>query len=357
MAGTVPPPTRYARTVDGFDIAYQTLGDGPVDIIRLGAYFSNIEHEWAPGGVPGLIRSLAELGRVILLDGRGTGLSDRLQNGRLPTLEERIDDIRTVMDAVGSQRAVLACFADSGPLGALFGATYPERTRALIFLNASPRTAWAPDFRWGMTDEEFQAELESTLTRWGTREYAVETIRAAAPNRADDAAFIDWWATSMRLAASPRAAADLLRMYYDMDVRDVLPAIHVPTLVLAANPAAEQAAAMAGAIPGAELVRIDSPAPTVMADPAPYLDHIGRFVERLQHDEAELDRVLETVLFTDIIQSTELSAAVGDREWRQTAEAHHRLVRGMLSRWRGREMDTAGDGFFAAFDGPARAIR
>ena len=357
MARTGPPPTRYARTADGFDIAYQTLGDGPVDFIRLGAYFSNIEHEWAPGGVPRLIRSLAELGRVILLDGRGTGLSDRLQNGRLPTLEERIDDIRTVMDAVGSQRAVLACFADSGPLGALFGATYPERTRALVFLNASPRTAWAPDFPWGMTDEAFQAELESTLTRWGTREFAVDTIRQAAPNRVHDEQFIDWWATSMRLSATPRAAADLLRMYYEMDVRDVLPAIHVPTLVLAANPVAEQAAAMASAIPGAELVRIDSPAPTVMADPDPYLEQIGRFAERLEHDEAELDRVLETVLFTDIVGSTDRAAAAGDHAWRRMVEAHHHLVRGMLTRWRGREMDTAGDGFFAAFDGPARAIR
>ena len=358
MSALSVPETRYARTTDGFDIAYQTLGEGDIDVLKLATYFSNIEHDWAPGGrVASVNRALAELGRLIVLDGRGTGLSDRLRDGRLPTLEERIDDIRGVLDAVDSQRTVVVCFADSGPLGVLLAATYPERTRGLILVNANPRSAWAPDYPWGITPEEFDAELQSTLTRWGTREYAAEIVRGIAPDRGDDETMIEWFAKSMRLSASPRAAADLLRMYYEMDVRDVLPAVHVPTLVLASTPVADQAAVMVAAIPGAELVRIDSPAPTAIANPTPYLDAIRQFAERIEHDEADLDRVLETVLFTDIVGSTERAAAAGDHGWRQTVEAHHRLVRGMLARWRGREMDTAGDGFFAAFDGPARAIR
>jgi class 3 adenylate cyclase/pimeloyl-ACP methyl ester carboxylesterase len=351
------PETRYARTTDGLDIAYQTLGSGGVDVLKLAAYFGNIEHNWESRGQAHVNRTLAELGRLIVFDGRGTGLSDRLTDGRLPTLQERIDDIRGVLDAVGSQRTVLTCFADSGPLGILFAATYPERTRALVLINATPRTAWAPDHPWGMTPEQFDAELESTMNRWGTRAYAAEIVAIVTPEHPDDESMIEWFAKSMRLSASPRAAADLLRMYYEMDVRDVLPVIHVPTLVLASTPALEQATAMASAIPGAELEHIDSVAPTAIANPDLYLAEIRRFVHRIEHDEADLDRVLQTVLFTDIVGSTERAAAAGDHAWRQTVEAHHRLVRGMLTRWRGREMDTAGDGFFAAFDGPARAIR
>jgi class 3 adenylate cyclase len=358
MAAIGLPETRYVRTGDGIHIAYQTLGDGPIDILKLGTYFSNLDHDWEPPSPAiRMHRAFAELGRLIVLDGRGTGLSDRLQGGRLPTLEERIDDLRAVLDAVGSRRAVILCFADSGPLGILFAATYPDRAQALVLVNASPRSAWAPDHPWGITPEEYAAELEKVETQWGTREYAIESVREAAPNLAVDPAFIDWWAKSMRLSASPAAAADLLRMYYEMDVRDVLPAVHVPTLVLASDPVLAQASAMASAIPGAELVHIAEAAPTAMAHQEPYLEQIRAFVHRLSDEEADLDRILQTVLFTDIVGSTALAASLGDRAWSQKVQAHHRLVRGMLARWRGREMDTAGDGFFAAFDGPARAIR
>jgi class 3 adenylate cyclase/pimeloyl-ACP methyl ester carboxylesterase len=353
----VIPETRYAKTTDGFHIAYQTLGDGPTDLLQVAVYFSNLEHNWANPIFAGNARSLAELGRLIAFDARGTGLSDPLRGDRLPSLEERIDDLRAVMDAAQSERAVVVAFADAGPLCCFFAATYPGRTKALILNNTAPRVAWAPDYPWGMTAEVFQEELENAETRWGSREYAAEFVRHSTPQRADDDALIDWWATSMRQSASPSTAADLLRMYNEMDVREILPAIHVPTLVLASDPAAEESEAMAGQIPGALFIRIQSPAPVFMADPEPFLAEIRHFVSRVGEEESDLDRVLATVLFTDIVGSTKLVADRGDRAWHDLIERHHAFVRGVIARWRGREIDTAGDGFFAAFDGPARAIR
>lgn len=351
------PETKYAKTADGYHVAYQTLGEGSTDIVPIGKYFSNLDHDWNEPGIARRNRVLAELGRLVLFDGRGTGLSDGVRGDRLPTLEERIDDLRAVMDDADSERAVVVAFADAGALSCLFAATYPGRTKALILNNTGPRTAWAPDYPWGMTPEEFQSELEETETRWGSREYAAEIVRGITPERANDEALIEWWASSMRMSASPSAAVALLRMYHEMDVRDVLPAIHVPTLVLASDPAAEESEAMARQIPGALFTHVRSPAPVVMADPEPFFTEIRRFVSRVGEDESDLDRVLETVLFTDIVGSTELAAERGDRAWHDLIERHHGFVRGVIARWRGREMDTAGDGFFAAFDGPARAIR
>lgn len=351
------PETRYAKTADGVHIAYQTLGEGPIDLVSIGTYFSNLESDWSNPTIARTQRSLAELGRLIRFDSRGTGLSDRLGGDRLPTLEERMDDFRAVLDAAHSERAVLVAFADGGPLGCMFAATHPARTRALILNNTRPRVAWAPDYPWGMTPEEYEAEARDTEFRWGSRDLAAEVVRGTTPDRAGDEDLIEWWARTMRLSASPSAAAALLRMYYAMDVRDVLPAIHVPVLVLASDPAAEESEAMARQIPGAFFRRIDSPAPVVMADPDPFLAEIRAFVSRIGEEEADLDRVLATVLFTDIVASSQLVADRGDHAWRDLIERHHRFVRGVIARWRGREMDTAGDGFFAAFDGPARAIR
>ena len=255
------PETRYAKTADGVHIAYQVLGAGPTDVVTVGAYFSNLEHDWTNPSFAREARALAELGRLIQFDARGTGLSDGLRGDRLPSLEERLDDVIAVMDAVRSERAVMVAFADGGPLCCLFAATHPGRTKALILNNTAPRIAWAPDYPWGMTPEQFDDELESTETRWGSRAYAVEIVQETTPRRANDDALIDWWAASMRLSASPSAAAALLRMFYAMDVREVLPAIHVPTLVLASDPAAEESEAMARRIPGALVTRIHSPAP------------------------------------------------------------------------------------------------
>jgi pimeloyl-ACP methyl ester carboxylesterase len=226
------PETRYATTADGQRLAYQTLGEHPVDVLSMGAYFSNLEHIWAEPTIARMNRRLSTLGRLILLDGRGTGLSDPIPEGRLPTLEERIDDMKAVLDAVAAERVALVSFANSGPLCCLFAATYPDRTLALVLCNTSPRMAWAPDYPWGIDPDEYEHRLADTATRWGTREYAAEIVRNGSPSRAEDTALIDWWEASMRQSASPEAAATLLRMYYEMDVRDILPAIHVPTLVL-----------------------------------------------------------------------------------------------------------------------------
>ena len=191
----VIPETRYAKTADGYHIAYQTLGDGPTDIVPVATYFSNIEHDWEEPGIAHRRRSFAEMGRLIVFDARGSGLSDRVTGDQLPTLEERIDDLRAVMDAVDSERVVLIAFADGGPLCCLFAATYPGRTKALVLNNTGSRTAWAPDYPWGMTDEAFARDLEATETRWGSREYAAEIVRENNPERGDDEALIDWWAT------------------------------------------------------------------------------------------------------------------------------------------------------------------
>ena len=177
------PETRYAKTADGYHIAYQTLGDGPTDIVPVATYFSNIEQDWEEPGIAHRRRSFAEMGRLIVFDARGNGLSDRVTGDQLPTLEERIDDLRAVMDAVDSERVVLIAFADGGPLCCLFAATYPGRTKALVLNNTGSRTAWAPDYPWGMTDEAFARDLEATETRWGSREYAAEIVRNNNPER------------------------------------------------------------------------------------------------------------------------------------------------------------------------------
>jgi class 3 adenylate cyclase len=351
------PETRYAKTADGVHIAYQTLGDRSPDIIQVGMMLSHVEHQWEAPPIALISRSLAESGRLMLFDGRGSGLSDPLPGDRLPTLEERIDDMRAVMDATASERAVVVSFADGGPLCCFFAATYPDRTRALILCNTHPRTAWAPDYPWGMTPDEFDQELAATEERWGTRAYAAEQVRRSTPETPDDAVMIDWWARLMRLAAPPGAAATLLRMYYDMDVRDLLPTIHVPTLVLSSIELAEESAALASSIPGATHQVTSGRGPLTMADPNAYTAEITAFISKIEGEEADLDRVLATVVFTDIVGATAHAAALGDRDWRALAERHHRFVRGVIARWRGREIDTAGDGFFAAFDGPARSIR
>ena len=351
--------TYYATTADGHRLAYQTLGEHPVDVLSMGAYFSNLEHMWTEPTIARMNRRLSTLGRLILLNGRGTGLSDPIPEGPLPTLEERIDDMKAVLDAVTAERVALVSFADSGPLCCLFAATYPDRTLALVLCNTSPRMAWAPDHPWGIDPDEYEHQLADTATRWGTREYAAEIVRNGSPSRAEDTALIDWWEESMRQSASPEAAATLLRMYYEMDVRDVLPAIHVPTLVLSrGGELAEESAATAGRIPGAIHSVMPGHDRMVMGGHADsYCDAIQEFVRRVRDEEADLDRVLATVLFTDIVGSTQHAAALGDRAWKELVERHHSFVRGTLPRWRGREQDTAGDGFFAAFDGPARAIR
>ena len=348
------PETRYASS-DGVSIAYQVLGEGPVDLVVVPGWVSNIDLFWEDPSVEEFFRRLASFSRLILFDKRGTGLSDRV--AELPTLEVRMDDVRAVLDAVGSERAALLGYSEGGPMCGLFAATYPERTSALIMIGSYARAMQAPDYPigrpWDVMDE-FQAEIERD---WGKP----VGIDRRAPSRIDDEPFCRWWARYLRASASPAAAANLLRMNAQIDIRPVLPSIRVPTLVLHAvgdnTIGVENGRYLARGIAGARFVELPSADHLPFAaDAETILEEIEEFLTGVRR-HAETERVLATVLFTDIVGATQKAGELGDRRWRQVLEGHHQLVRRELARFRGREIDTAGDGFFAAFDGPARAVR
>jgi class 3 adenylate cyclase/alpha-beta hydrolase superfamily lysophospholipase len=348
------PETRYARATDGTHIAYQAVGHGPVDILVLRAWHSNVEHEWAEPVLAGIYRRLASIGRVLLLDRRGTGLSDPIDPDALPTLEDRMDDIRAVMDAVGSERIVPIGLAHGGGLCAMFAATHPDRTSGLVL--------WAPP--WSIVrrtaDEEIEPVLNDLRAGWGTPEAAKKIADSGAPSRSQDPTFVAWLQQNESLTGSADDAVAQSRLLIETNVDQVLPAIHVPTLVTwrAEAPAADSSRYIASRIPGAiarELPGNDHM--LISGDWRTPLREMEGFIQSLHDAAPDLDRVLTTVMFTDMVGSTERAAELGDRAWRELLEGHHRAVRRQLARFRGREIDTAGDGFFAAFDGPARAIR
>jgi class 3 adenylate cyclase len=343
-----------------YHIAYRVEGDGSggIDIVYLGAYVFSLALR-RPPSVQVLRRRLVALGRLISFDGRGMGLSDRLRDQRLPPLEERMDDARAVLDAVGAERALLVAGADGGPLACLFAATYPERTHGMVLMNTAPRIAWAPDYPWGMRRDELERIVAEMEQGWGTRAYAERDAPWPMPGMTREEV-VEWSLEWMQLSASRSDAIALTRMFYESDVRDVLGAIRVPTLVLSRGGGAkeEEARAFAALIPGARRRTMPGTQPTVMQEHVEaYAEATEEFVRELRDEEAQLGGVLATVLFTDIVGSTARQAELGDRRWGELVQAHHALVRGCLARYRGRELDTAGDGFFAAFDGPARGIR
>jgi pimeloyl-ACP methyl ester carboxylesterase/class 3 adenylate cyclase len=351
--------TRYAKTADGVHIAYQVVGDGPVDMVFVMGWVTNIEVMWDDPGFARLLDRLASFSRLILFDKRGVGLSDRVPEERLPDLETRMDDVRAVMDAVGSERAVVFGVSEGGPMSMLFAATYPERTIALaLYGTAADFTIREPDYK-----EDPAAYLVRTEETWGTLELARREIADwGAPGHESDERLVTWLASYMRKSASPSAAVALERMNREINATHALPSIHVPTLVIAKEgdldfPIAETRE-MASRITGASIVELPGSEhfPWV-GDPDAIVDEVERFVVALGEVEAELDRSLATVLFTDVAGSTEKAAELGDRRWKELVEEHHRRVRGQLARYRGVEVDTAGDGFFATFDGPARAVR
>ena len=349
---------RYAKSGE-YNVAYRVDGDGSggIDVLRVGSYVFSLALRLPPP-VQAMSDRYASLGRVITFDGRGMGLSDRLRDRRLPPIEERMDDLRAVLDAAGFGRALIVAGADGGPLACLFAATYPDRTLGLVLMNTAPRIAWAPDYPWGMRHDAFELQLEAMASGWGTRAFAEEHAPWPMDGMTREEA-VEWWLEWMRLSAGPGDAVSLWRMFYDSDVRDVLGTIRVPTLVLSRGGEMEaEAKAFAALIPGARQETMPGTAPTVMQEhPHAYLDALERFAHETREEEAELESVLATVLFTDIVNSTALQADLGDRRWASLLEEHHAAVRGCLARYRGRELDTAGDGFFAAFDGPARGIR
>lgn len=351
------PETRYARSGD-VSIAYQVTGEGPVDLVRVPGFVSNVELEWQmPTVAAAFNRRLAEFCRLIRFDKRGTGMSDRV--GIAP-LETRMDDVRAVMDAVGSPRAALLGSSEGGPLSLLFAATYPERTTALILWSAFPRYTWAPDYPWGLTPREAQEENDALLRSWSDREELEKAVDAFANTDPDTRRAL---AAIWRQSASPRDVEALSRMTYELDVRHVLSAITAPTLVM--NRTGDDRVNVEGSrylaehIPGARYVEfLGADHVIASGETAPVLAEIeGILATASENSQAEPHRVLSTVLFTDIVGSTAKAAELGDRGWRELLERHHSLVRRELTRYRGRELDTAGDGFFASFDGPARAIQ
>ena len=350
------PETKYAKSGD-IHIAYQVLGNGPLDLMIVPGFVTHIEHIWEEPLAARFYKRLASFSRLILLDKRGTGLSDRVADHALPTLEQRMDDVRAVMDAVGSERAALFSVSEGGSMCLLFAATYPERTSGLILFGCYARRSWAPDYTWGATPEENRVQLESIESGWGNA-WAIE-MRAAS--LADDEHFRHWYATHYRLGASPGAAMALAKMNAEIDVRHILPSIRIPTLILQRRGdrtvRVEHGRYLAEHIPGAKYVELEGiDHIPFIGDADSVLGHIEEFLTGVR-PVPEPDRVLATVLFTDIVGSTERAAALGDRRWRELRDTHHAIVRRELARYRGREVETAGDSFLATFDGPARAIR
>jgi class 3 adenylate cyclase len=343
---------RYAKSGD-LSIAYVTDGQGPPDIVFAHGFGGNIEIERETPFMRSFHDRVASFSRFILFDRRGTGLSDRPREPA--SLEARMDDVRAVMDAAGSERAVLFGTADAAAVCTLFAATYPERTLGLITYSAYAKGTWAPDYPWAPTAEEHRKSLEDELKSWGTYEHAEQTVRHVVASEADNREFIARWARHDRLSASPSAFATILRMAADVDVRDVLAAIRVPTLVAHGPGTQDVAEYLAARIPGARRFEVAGPDGAIYRQTETLLPEVERFVRGL--DEREPETVLATVLFTDIVDSTAKLTELGDAGWRALVERHHALVRQQLSRFRGEEIDTAGDGFFARFDGPIRAVR
>ena len=343
---------RYARSGD-LAIAYATYGEGPPDVVFAHGFAGNIEIERETPFQRAFHDRVASFSRFILFDRRGTGLSDRPREPA--TLEARMDDVRAVLDAAESDRAVLFGTVEAAAMCTLFAATYPERTLGLILCNGYAKGTWTPEYPWASTIEEHQEELEHEPRTWGTYESAEQDVRAVAASHAEDPEFIARWARHHRLSASPGAVATILRMAANVDVRDVLGAIRVPTLVAHVPGMREEAEYIAARIPGARRFQVSGPDQAIYLQTDTLLPEVERFVRGL--DEREPETVLATVLFTDIVGSTAKAAELGDAGWRELVERHHALVRQQLSRFRGEEVDTAGDGFFARFDGPIRAVR
>jgi len=345
--------TRYARSGD-VSIAYQAVGDGP-PMLFVPGWVSHIEYMWEDPAFGPFLRRLASFSRLILLDRRGTGLSDR-EIG-LPTIEQRMDDMRAVLDAVGVERAALLGISESGPMCITFAATYPDRTSALALYGTFARITATEGYPIGVPPAVIEAFVERLYERWGD----AAGVRVFAPSRANDAAFRTAWSKLERLAVSPSGIRALMRINMATDVRHILPIVRVPTLVLHREGDRPVPIALgryiADHIPGARFVQLagDDHVPHV-GDVEALLGEIEEFVTGARQ-ELSADRVLATVMFTDIVGSTEKAATLGDGRWRQLLEGHHAAVRRELARFRGREIDTAGDGFLAAFDGPARAIQ
>jgi class 3 adenylate cyclase len=349
------PPIRYATNGD-IHLAYRVHGDGPIDLVIVGGAFTNLDVLWEVAEYRDYMDRLAAFARVITFDKRGMGLSDRVRAG---TLEERMDDVRAILDDIGSESAALVGNSEGGPMSILFAATYPERTRALILCGAEIKEETTEDWPWGeSTREDFEAamQIDRVLERWGKG----LGLQYFIPSRGDDERLRELWGRLQVQSASPHDAVAFMRMAFEIDVRHVVPTITTPTLVLHRVGDlichVENGRWLASHLPNAKYVELPGENHIAFIDGDDILDELREFLTGVREPE-EPERVLATVLFTDIVGSTERARELGDRRWRELVDRHHDLVRNELVRFRGHEVDTAGDGFFATFDGPARAVR
>lgn len=351
-----PPPIRYAKN-GGVHIAYQVLGDGPIDLVLVHGWVSHLEVMWDEPSIARFHERLAGFSRLILFDKRGTGLSDRVAESELPTLEQRMEDMRAVLDAVGSRRSALMGISEGGPMCAVFAAMHPERTAALIMCGSYARWIRDDDCHWAMTREQHEAAAAAFERGWGTP----IGFKTVAPTSSADERYRNWWARYLRMGASPSAGVTLYRMNFEIDIRSLLPSIRVPTLLLHRSGDRliniEASRYMARQIPGAKLVELPGDDHLVfLGESEAVLGEIQEFLTGVRAPEVQ-DTTLATVMFVDIAGSTEKAAALGDARWRDLLAEFHRAVSRELDHHRGTLIDTAGDGAFASFDGPARAIR
>jgi len=349
----VRPQTRYVE-VGGAEVAYQVVGQGPPDLVLVPGW-GHVDLAWEDPLWAAFVERLASFGRVIVADRRGAGASDAIPDTAMPTWEEWADDVRVVLDAARSERAVVLAGDESGPIGLMFTAMQPDRVSGLILANTTARYLRADDYPMGIPPEAVDSVVERFRAAWGTPEGA----KLAYPSRANEPEFGHRLAQGMRAIATPRSAAAQFRhMIESLDAREALPLIRVPTLVLHSKDNwfySKHVRYLADHIAGSKLVQVPG-ADTSVAASAAALEEIIEFLTG-ERPEVEVDRILTTLLFTDIVGSTEQAASLGDQRWRSLLDAHDRTVRDHLRRFRGKEINTTGDGFLASFDGPARAIR
>jgi class 3 adenylate cyclase len=352
----VIPETRYAKTPDGVYLAYQVAGEGPIDIAWQSDWLSNVDVLWEGPVYGQLFRGMSSFARLILHDRRGTGLSSR--NVPPPNLETRVDDLRVVLDAAGSTRPVLAGLLEGGAPAVLLAAGDPERVHSIVWWGPVARNVWSPDYPWGVRPEYVEMDKRQ-VEHWGTLEGArIWAEGEALTGRHFTEEEVRSYAKLSRHTATPDVARELTRIWYETDIRAVLAAVNVPALLLdehATQSDVEESQYIASLMPQAELRVLPRDATITEVVPS-VLDEIRAFVG-VEPPMPELDTVLATVLFTDIVASTEKQSALGDRAWKDLIQRHHVIVRDALERWHGVEVDTAGDGFYSTFDGPARAIR
>ena len=348
------PQTQYA-IVDDISIAYQVIGDGPIDLVYSQGWLTNIEYAWESPHYAEFLTKLGRFCRLFFFDKRGTGLSER--NVGFPTLEQRTEDITAVLDAVGSKEAALFGVSEGGNMSALFAATYPERTRALLLSGTSAKGGWAPDYPWGEKPEDVDQTIAYMRENWG-KPFGLDEV---APSMADDRAACEWWGAYIRNSASPKTAELITRLNTEFDIREILPTISAPTLVINRENdfwhSGDEARFIADLIPNSTLKLVPGDDHLVWYGDQDRL--IGEIEEFLtgQRQSHSSDRVLLTVLMTDIVGSTELAAKLGDRQWRSLLEQHDSTVRQKVDSFGGQTINTTGDGFITAFTGPTRAIQ